>query len=108
LSPLIIILPSLVLRKNSICPDSSLIEPTSGGYKTFKIAPKPGGGITWAKAAHICPYGEIKCEWKIVNDEFKLQICVPFGTSASVVMPNGNEYEVTNGKYCFTEVWDEA
>ena len=78
------------------------IEPIEGGYKVFKIAPKPGGGITWVKGSHRCPYGEIKSEWNIEGEEFELQIRVPFGTIALVILPDGTEHKVEGGEYHFT------
>jgi alpha-L-rhamnosidase len=77
------------------------IEPTSGGYKTFRIAPKPGGGLSWAKATYHCPYGEIVSHWEIQGNMFILNIKVPFGTKAQILLPNGDEHQVTSGEYSF-------
>jgi alpha-L-rhamnosidase len=79
------------------------IEPLEGGYKSFKIAPKPGGGLTWARATHVCPFGEISSEWKIENGKFILNVRVPFGTTAIVIMPDGDEFSVITGTHFFDE-----
>lgn len=79
------------------------IEATSGGYKTFTIAPVLGGGLNWAKATHLSPYGEISASWNIANDIFTLQIKVPVSTTCTVVLPSGMEHLVSSGEYTFSE-----
>lgn len=79
------------------------IESTSGGYKTFTIAPVPGGGLRWAKATHLSPYGEISASWKITKDLFTLQVKVPVSTYCKIVLPSGTEHLVNSGEYTFSE-----
>lgn len=63
------------------------IAPLSPGFKTFEIAPKPGGGLTWATTHYRSIHGLIRSEWKIVGSEFKLEVEVPVNTKATVVLP---------------------
>jgi len=79
------------------------IEPTSGGYKSFTIAPVVGGGLSWAKATHISPYGEIAASWNHADEVFTLNIKVPVSTSCRVVLPSGAEHLVGSGEYTFSE-----
>lgn len=79
------------------------LEPTSGGYKTFRVKPVPGGGLHWVRAGHICPYGEILVYWEIKERQFKLTVHVPEGTCGTIVMPSGEEYEASAGKHEFQE-----
>jgi alpha-L-rhamnosidase len=58
-------------------------------YRHFRVAPHPGGGITWAEAAHDSPYGRIESSWRIADDTFRLTVTVPPGTTAEVVLPDG-------------------
>ena len=37
-----------------------LLEPT---WRRFRVAPRPGGGLTSAEAAHESPYGRIEVAW---------------------------------------------
>lgn len=78
------------------------IQPTSGGYKTFRVAPVIGGGLTFAKGEVDTPYGKIVSEWKMQANKFILNIKVPFGTRATVVLPDGTQNEVASGEYNFT------
>ena len=74
------------------------IEPTSGGYKTFRIAPLLGGGITFAKGEVNTPYGVISSDWKLDGNNFVLRVKVPCGTVATIVLPDGKVSEVCGGE----------
>lgn len=78
------------------------IESTSGGYKTFRIAPMLGGGITFAKGEVNTPYGLISSDWKLDGNNFVLRVKVPCGTVATIVLPDGKVSEVCGGEYEFT------
>ena len=69
------------------------------GYKEFKIAPTPGGGITWASICRKTAYGEIKSRWDIEGDIFRLTFTVPEQTKAIVVGFDGSEIEYEPGDY---------
>jgi alpha-L-rhamnosidase len=36
------------------------LRPVGAGYRTFEVRPRPGGGITSARACHISPFGPIE------------------------------------------------
>ncbi|MBX3178187.1 MAG: family 78 glycoside hydrolase catalytic domain [Candidatus Hydrogenedentes bacterium] len=63
------------------------IAPLTPGFKTFEIAPKPGGGLTWAKTHYRSIHGLIRSEWKIEGDRFTLEIEIPVNTEASIKLP---------------------
>lgn len=77
------------------------IEATSGGYKTFNVKPIIGGGLTYAKASTLSPYGTIVSDWKIQNDVFTLAVTVPDGTTATVTLPDGKSETVEGGVHTF-------
>lgn len=58
-------------------------------YRRFRIAPVPGGGITWARGAFESPYGRIESSWRIDGGHFVLDAVVPPGTTALVELPDG-------------------
>ncbi|WP_345232655.1 glycoside hydrolase family 78 protein [Olivibacter ginsenosidimutans] len=58
------------------------------GYKQFRIAPKPGGEITSAKADFESVYGKISSSWRIENNTMHLEIEVPPNTKAKLVFPD--------------------
>ena len=78
------------------------IEPTSGGYRTFRVAPKPGGGITYAKAGVKTPFGRAAVYWQIVKDRFKVKVEVPVSTQCTLELPNGEKHLLHSGTHEFT------
>ena len=77
------------------------IEAATGGYKSFKIKPLVGGGITSATGKVDTPYGEIESAWKISDDKFVIKVKVPMGTSCILTLPDGTENKLENGIYEF-------
>ena len=71
----------------------------SPGWKHFTIAPKPGGGVTWAKGEYESIHGRIQVEWKIRNKTFKLDVTIPPNTTATVVLPDGGKLNLGSGKH---------
>jgi alpha-L-rhamnosidase len=65
------------------------LSPSSPGYATMHFAPKPGGGLTSASASHVTPYGLASSSWSRAEGLFTLNIEVPGGTSATVLLPDG-------------------
>ena len=57
------------------------------GYKKIRIAPHPGGGLSWVKASYECPYGMIVCNWRITDGRLSLHLEVPANTEAEVWLP---------------------
>ena len=78
------------------------INPVEGGYKTFKIQPIVGGGLTHAKGSTLSPYGRISSGWKIEGKKFSLEVDVPACTKCTVVLPDGSSQTVGSGNYNFT------
>jgi alpha-L-rhamnosidase len=78
------------------------LQPTSPGYRTFKIAPRPGGGLTWARGELDCPYGRIEVSWRMDREAFRLDAVVPGGTSADVVLPDRQTERVGPGTWSWT------
>ena len=71
------------------------IQPVEGpAYRRFRIAPRPGGGITWAQARHDSPYGRIESAWRLDGGTFELALTVPPGTTADVALPDGSRRTV--------------
>jgi alpha-L-rhamnosidase len=67
------------------------------GYKRFKLAPKPGGKLTYAKAYLDTLHGRIESSWTLENGVFKYRFVVPANTSAKVELPNGDSFDVVAG-----------
>jgi alpha-L-rhamnosidase len=66
-------------------------DPIADGpaYRLLRVRPRPGGGITWARASHESPYGRIDLCWSLANGRLELDLTVPPGTTAEVTWPDG-------------------
>jgi alpha-L-rhamnosidase len=57
------------------------------GWKHFIVAPRPGGGLTWARGSYESIRGRIVSSWRIEGDKFSLDVTVPPNTTATVHIP---------------------
>ncbi|WP_405849200.1 alpha-L-rhamnosidase C-terminal domain-containing protein [Streptomyces sp. NBC_01518] len=72
------------------------------GWRRLRIAPVPGGDLTWAKAAHDTPYGRAEAGWRIEGDVIVVEALVPANTYAEVQLPDGSApFEVGSGRHTF-------
>ena len=61
--------------------------PDQPGFKRFIVRPSVAGDITWARAAHCCPYGWIRNEWRRTGKKFMMNVTIPPNTTAEVHLP---------------------
>lgn len=78
------------------------IDAAEPGYTKIRIAPQPGGGLTWAKGSLITPHGEVRSSWTVDGDRFTLDVVVPEGATAEVVLPGQQAQPVSGGEHRFT------
>ena len=70
-------------------------------YRRFRVAPRPGGGLTWAEVRFDSPYGRIRSAWRIEGGRFRLEVTVPPGTRAEVELPDGTRAAAGPGSHSF-------
>jgi len=63
------------------------IDVENPGYKHFKLAPHPGGGLSFAKATYDSMYGKILSHWRIKDEMLVYEIEIPANTTATVTLP---------------------
>lgn len=78
------------------------IEPLSGGYKAFRIAPLPGGEIAAARAGVATPYGLAASDWRLEGDAFTISVQVPVSTECELILPDGQTHRLASGAHTFT------
>lgn len=78
------------------------LRPLDPAYRRFRVAPLPGGGLTAASAALESPHGRIESAWQLTGGRLLLEVVVPPGTTAEVVLPNGEADVVGPGRHTFT------
>lgn len=69
------------------------------GYGHVRIAPQPGGGLTWAKAAIRSIHGPIATGWTLDNGRFTLTAQLPPNVTATVTLPDGTTRDLVAGSH---------
>ena len=72
------------------------------GYRDVVFRPRPGGGLTWAAAAHESPYGRIAIRWEQLPRELQVHTTVPIGVRARIEWPDGAVTAVKSGTVTVT------
>ena len=72
-------------------------DPEQPGFKHIIMRPTPVGDLTFVKASHHSPYGEIVSEWKRDGGRFTWNVTVPPNTTATVYVPARNASSVQEG-----------
>jgi len=75
------------------------LEPAAPGCRALRFRPRPGGGITWARARHETPYGTAAVSWEQTPDGLRAQITVPEGCTAVVELPGRPPVSVGPGEH---------
>lgn len=65
------------------------------GFRKIVIKPSMGDDLTWVKASHMSPYGEIASEWKLDGDTLTLTVDIPPNTTAEIYVPAKDAASVT-------------
>jgi len=80
------------------------IQPAGPGYAAVRFAPTPGPGLTHAKAALDTRRGRLECGWRSDADAIVVDVIVPDGVDAVLVLPDGSERRVPAGSHSYR--WD--
>nr|WP_184940235.1 glycoside hydrolase family 78 protein [Planomonospora venezuelensis] len=86
------------------------LAPAEPGYRRILVRPLPGGGLRHASAAHLTPYGRAEVRWRRAAGRFELEVVVPAGATATVVLPSGpgSRIEVGAGRHRFEDAFRDA
>ena len=72
--------------------------PGSTAWQSFVVAPVPGADVTWASGTFEGPQGTIAVDWSIEDGTFRLDVEVPSGSAATVVLLDGTSQDVGPGR----------
>ncbi|WP_177170135.1 alpha-L-rhamnosidase C-terminal domain-containing protein [Propionibacterium cyclohexanicum] len=86
-------------RTARFSPIGTGISRRSSRRARFRVAPRPGGGLSWAVGDVRTPYGRIAVRWCIRDDAFAVHAEVPVSTRCTVTMPDGSSRELTSGSH---------
>ncbi|WP_285735736.1 alpha-L-rhamnosidase C-terminal domain-containing protein [Kitasatospora phosalacinea] len=63
------------------------LAPAEPGYRTTPLRPRPGGGLTWAKARHA-PHGTAAISWQLTDEGLTVELTAPPGCEAVLDLPS--------------------
>jgi alpha-L-rhamnosidase len=69
------------------------LDPLQPAGRHVFVRPRPGGGLTFARARHDSLYGPITTEWRREGKVFRLKLSVPPNATATVSLPAGRATE---------------
>ncbi len=72
-------------------------DPEQPGFKHIIMRPRPGGGLTYARAEYESLYGRIVSEWHIDRQRFDWLVTIPPNTTATLYVPAGATALITEG-----------
>jgi alpha-L-rhamnosidase len=78
------------------------LRPAEPGYRSFEVRPRPGGGISSATARHVSPFGPIEVSWRQDGRSMELDVLVPPGTTATVILPGEAPRNTGPGRHRWT------
>ena len=80
------------------------IKALEPGFKRFRIAPRPGGGLDHAHASVETGYGTIRSEWNRSDRGYTLTVEAPVNTRAEVVLPDDphTTHTLGSGEHVFS------
>jgi len=74
------------------------IDENNPGYKHVIINPRPGIGLSSAKATHNSMYGTILSGWTLEGETMTMEVEIPVNTSATIYIPGGPADILINGE----------
>jgi alpha-L-rhamnosidase len=76
------------------------ISPAEPGYRTVRIAPRPGGGLNWAKGSLKTRHGVVAVSWRVgADNRLDVTVTVPDGITAEVDVPGATPARLTGGEH---------
>jgi alpha-L-rhamnosidase len=77
------------------------LDPEQAGWRRFRLRPRPGDGLTYARARVVSPYGPVESSWEIKAGRFSLSVALPPNTTAEVSLPGHDAapLEVGSGRH---------
>jgi hypothetical protein len=73
------------------------IDFSRGLAQAIRIAPRPVPGVAWARASHTCPLGEVVSAWRAHAGRFDLDVRIPAGATARIVLPGDGDRSISVG-----------
>ncbi len=67
------------------------------GYRAVRIAPRPGGGLTWARTTLETRHGHVAVSWRLEGASLVVETVVPHGVAAVLSLEGHGDVPVEPG-----------
>lgn len=84
------------------------IQPAAPGFRRVRVAPRPGGSLTWAAATYRSVRGEIASRWQRDGAAVVFDVDVPPAVDAELVLPpeaGGGSRPLAPGHHRIEATW---
>lgn len=77
-------------------------EPEDNLSQHIIIAPQVVGDLTFVRVSHETLNGPVSVDWRVNENQFTLEVSIPFNSKAKVYLPGEDKYElIQSGTYSF-------
>lgn len=83
------------------------ITPAAPGYSSIRVAPRPGGGLTWAEASLITPHGPVRVRWEVLDDHLTVRVETPEGVATELDLPGSPPIHTAGGTLDVSVPWPQ-
>ncbi|WP_423126694.1 family 78 glycoside hydrolase catalytic domain [Gaoshiqia sp. Z1-71] len=66
-------------------------------WRKVRIQPQIPEGVTWAKTYKETPFGKLSVNWNLVENRLEMELEIPVGTEAEIVLPEGEKKYTLDG-----------
>jgi alpha-L-rhamnosidase len=78
------------------------IAPVEPGYSRVRIAPRPGGGLTWADTRLETRHGVLHVKWRTEDAELTVETELPAGVTGVISLDGMPDVELGEGSNVYT------
>ncbi|MCM0621434.1 alpha-L-rhamnosidase [Nocardioides bruguierae] len=73
------------------------LAPAAPGYSSVLVAPRPGGGLTWAETTLETAHDQIRVAWRIADGVLTVTVDLPTGVDGVLDLPGRPEQRLAPG-----------
>jgi alpha-L-rhamnosidase len=75
------------------------VSPAEPGYARVRVAPRPGGGLSWATTSLDTPHGTVQVHWELTDTGLQVEVDVPDGVLADLELPGAEPVTLGGGQH---------
>jgi alpha-L-rhamnosidase len=73
------------------------LAPLEPGYRRVRVAPRPGGDLTWADTSLETRHGRVAVRWRLEDSGLRVDVSLPAGVTGVLSLPGEDDVELSSG-----------